>query len=67
MGADTLRYLSIGGLRRSMGDPEGGGFCFACFTGDYPVPVPLQLEMDKQAMEHVEPPPTPAAPIPQLS
>ena len=67
VGADTLRYLSIGGLRRSMGDPEGGGFCFACFTGDYPVPVPLQLEMDKQAMEHVEPPPTPAAPIPQLS
>jgi amidophosphoribosyltransferase len=24
-------------------------FCLACFTGDYPVPV--QLEMDKLAME----------------
>ncbi len=51
IGADTLRYLSIEGLRRSMGDPQGRGFCFACFTGNYPVPVPLQLEMDKLAME----------------
>jgi amidophosphoribosyltransferase len=24
-------------------------FCLACFTGDYPVPV--QLEMDKLALE----------------
>ncbi|MGA8014291.1 MAG: amidophosphoribosyltransferase, partial [Candidatus Dormiibacterota bacterium] len=51
VGADTLRYLSIEGLRRSMGDPEGRGFCFACFTGSYPVSVPLQLEMDKLALE----------------
>jgi amidophosphoribosyltransferase len=51
IGADSLRYLSIEGLRRSMGDPEGRDFCFACFTGNYPVPVPLQLEMDKLAME----------------
>jgi amidophosphoribosyltransferase len=51
VGADSLRYLSIAGLRRSMGDPEGSGFCFACFTGSYPVPVPLQLEMDKLALE----------------
>jgi len=40
VGADSLRYLSIAGLRRSMGDPEGRGFCFACFTGDYPVARP---------------------------
>ena len=56
VGADSLRYLSIAGLRRSMGDPEGRGFCFACFTGDYPVRVPQQLEMDKMAMERADPP-----------
>ncbi len=55
-GADSLRYLSIEGLRRAMGAPEGRGFCFACFTGSYPVPVPLQLEMDKLALEQPAPP-----------
>jgi hypothetical protein len=29
------------------------GFCMACFDGDYPVPVPVQLEMDKLALEPV--------------
>jgi amidophosphoribosyltransferase len=57
LGADSLRYLSIQGLRRSMGDPEARNFCFACFTGSYPVAVPLQLEMDKLALEE------PAAPV----
>ena len=32
LGAD-LRYLSLAGLRRAMGQPDGNGFCFACFTG----------------------------------
>jgi len=58
VGADSLRYLSIGGLRRSMGEPSGEGFCFACFTGDYPVVVPDLLEMDKLAMERAS-----AAPV----
>jgi glutamine phosphoribosylpyrophosphate amidotransferase len=39
-----------------MGDPEGKGFCFACFTGNYPVRVPQQLEMDKLAMERGDAP-----------
>jgi amidophosphoribosyltransferase len=51
LGADTLRYLSIAGLRRAMGRPEGDGFCFACFTGEYPVAVPEHLEADKLALE----------------
>ena len=32
---DTLGYLSLEGLRRSV---PGAGFCDACFSGDYPVP-----------------------------
>ncbi len=51
LGADTLRYLSIPGLRRAMGQPSGDGFCFACFTGEYPVSVPAHLEADKLALE----------------
>ncbi len=38
--ADSLGYLSPEGLRRSVGCQTRRGFCDACFTGDYPVPVP---------------------------
>ncbi len=48
IGADTLGYLSIDGLIQSVGLPRDN-FCLACFTGDYPIPV--QLEMDKLALE----------------
>lgn len=46
--ADTLGYLSIPGLLKSVGLPQEK-LCLACFTGDYPIPV--QLEMDKLALE----------------
>lgn len=46
--ADTLGYLSIPGLLKAVALPPDE-FCLACFTGDYPVPV--QLEMDKLALE----------------
>ncbi|MEN8614339.1 amidophosphoribosyltransferase [Dehalogenimonas sp. THU2] len=48
IGADSLGYLSVEGLIRAVGAPRDN-FCLACFTGDYPVPV--QLEMDKLALE----------------
>jgi amidophosphoribosyltransferase len=48
IGADTLGYLSIPGLIKAVDLPREN-FCLACFTGDYPIPV--QLEMDKLAME----------------
>jgi amidophosphoribosyltransferase len=51
IGANTLRYLSIPGLQRAMGQQGNEGFCFACFDGDYPLQVPQQLEMDKLALE----------------
>ena len=47
--ADSLGYLSVRGLLKSVGG-SSGGFCDACFTGNYPIPV--QLEMDKLALEH---------------
>jgi amidophosphoribosyltransferase len=51
IGADTLGYLSMEGLIKSIALPREL-FCLACFTGDYPVPV--QLGMDKLALEPLE-------------
>ena len=51
VGADSLRYLSIGGLKRAVRQQSDEGFCFACFDGAYPLQVPQQLEMDKLALE----------------
>jgi amidophosphoribosyltransferase len=48
IGADSLGYLSIDGLLKAVALPRDI-FCMACFTGDYPIPV--QLEMDKLALE----------------
>jgi amidophosphoribosyltransferase len=48
IGADSLGYLSVDGLIEAVGLPKES-FCLACFTGDYPMPV--QLEMDKLELE----------------
>lgn len=48
VGADSLGYLSLDGLVRAI-DVPNEKFCVACLTGNYPVPV--QLEMDKLALE----------------
>jgi amidophosphoribosyltransferase len=50
IGADSLGYLSMEGLIKAVGLPKEN-FCLACFTGEYPIPV--QLEMDKLALEHI--------------
>lgn len=39
VGADSLAYLSSGGLLSSCGDTAGARHCTACFTGQYAVPV----------------------------
>jgi len=48
IGADSLGYLSIDGLIKAVALPKDI-FCMACFTGDYPIPI--QIEMDKLALE----------------
>ncbi len=49
--ADTLGYLSVEGLAKSVNGGTAAGFCMACFTGRYPIPV--QLELDKFVLETV--------------
>jgi amidophosphoribosyltransferase len=47
IGADSLAYLSLEGLR----SVEGGmkhGFCDACFSGDYVIPVEEAAPRDDQ-------------------
>jgi amidophosphoribosyltransferase len=41
IGADSLGYLSLGGLVASTGG-DTGSFCRACFDGEYPIAVPEQ-------------------------
>ena len=48
VGADSLGYLSLDGMVRATGATEGD-LCTACFTGDYLVPV--QLELTKDVLE----------------
>ncbi len=38
LGAESLGYLTVEDLQSVMGDEGGQGFCYACFTGAYPVP-----------------------------
>lgn len=57
IGADTLGYLSEGGLARAIEQPRSE-FCFACFNAEYPVSV--QMEIDKLALEQPETDPLPA-------
>ncbi len=42
IGATSLGYLSIAGAVRAVGKGEDH-FCLACFSGNYPVPVPDDL------------------------
>ena len=52
IGADSLAYISLDGMMHAVGaiDKEGDhGYCNACFTGDYP--IPLLEEQDKLSLE----------------
>lgn len=40
MGADSLAFISLPGLRESLPDVREPSFCEACFSGDYPVEIP---------------------------
>jgi hypothetical protein len=42
LNVDSLAYIDIDRLRASTGS-DHRGFCDACFTGNYPVEVPVDL------------------------
>jgi amidophosphoribosyltransferase len=43
LGADSLGYVSLAGLRQSVNDTKGN-FCTSCYTGNYPTDL-VQLEV----------------------
>jgi len=54
IGVDSLAFISIDGLYRALGEGTRNGdspqFCDACFTGDYPIPVPDLANTDNRQL-----------------
>ena len=51
LGADSLHYLSLQGLHAAVPQEEGIGYCDACFTGNYPVPIEEDAHKDDLDVE----------------
>jgi len=53
LGADTLAYLSIGGMLNAFGHTENE-LCLACLNGKYPIPISEQTKfaLNKFMLEH---------------
>jgi amidophosphoribosyltransferase len=51
IGADSLGFLSVGRMMKALGRDDG--YCNACYTGDYPVPVQLSMATTKQRFDGV--------------
>lgn len=51
IGADSLGFLSVDRMMKALDRTEG--YCNACFTGSYPVPVQLNLLTTKQRFDGV--------------
>jgi amidophosphoribosyltransferase len=50
IGVDSLAYLSWEGMLAATGESPDR-FCSACFTGNYPVPVPEPVKRSKLMLE----------------
>ena len=51
IGADSLGFISVPRMMKALGRDDG--YCNACFTGDYPVPVQLSLAVSKKRFDGV--------------
>ncbi|MEU8207357.1 amidophosphoribosyltransferase [Streptosporangium sp. NPDC049046] len=60
IGATSLAYLSVAGMRHTVGSAAGEGLCEGCITGEYPTPVSQGRDKLKlvpaQALRHTAPP-----------
>lgn len=53
LGVDSLAYLSWRGMLEVTGE-DPNSFCSACFTGDYPIPVPENVKRSKLILEKIK-------------
>jgi len=49
LGVDSLAYLSVDGLMKAVhgANKQSNGYCNACFTADYPVPVDMSATKEE--------------------
>lgn len=49
LGVDSLAYLSVEGLQKAVrsANESPHAYCYACFTGNYPVPVEMGVTKDE--------------------
>ncbi len=66
VGADSLGYISLDGMIESVGQPRDN-LCTACFTGDYPIPLPDQSLLGKHLLEATLTAPTLGKALPVLN
>ncbi len=50
IGADTLGYVSVEGMVAASEQPRSR-LCAACFTGEYPIPLPEEARLGKHLLE----------------
>ena len=54
IGADSLAFISIDGLYRALNhagrNPDRPQYCDACFTGEYPIPLPDMIDNDTRQL-----------------
>jgi amidophosphoribosyltransferase len=53
IGADSLGYVSLEGVITASEQPKNR-LCTACFTGDYPIPLPADDLIGKHVLEGIE-------------
>jgi amidophosphoribosyltransferase len=55
IGADTLGYVSVDGMVAASEQPRSR-LCTACFTGEYPIPLPEEARLGKHLLEDLSVP-----------
>jgi amidophosphoribosyltransferase len=55
IGADTLGYVSVDGMVAASEQPRSR-LCAACFTGEYPIPLPEEARLGKHLLEDLSVP-----------
>jgi amidophosphoribosyltransferase len=62
IGADSLGYISLDGMVEATGQPATS-LCAACFTGEYPIPLPDESLLGKHLLEATLTAPREALPV----
>jgi amidophosphoribosyltransferase len=62
IGADSLAYLSLEGVKKACGEGEKVSYCSACYTGKYPTSI---VDVEEIQPAGIQPPETQSATVPR--